>query len=127
MGESRRRPSTSCAPPPPTLSLSACVAPKWKEATVNQSGALDDPVQAGPGVSPSGRRPRSQRSESPGERSAPARVELEPIHGSGIPGQAGRRVAGGRIVGIVSHTTEVKSRVDDRIELIVGPHRTSTL
>ncbi|MDN5790475.1 MAG: AAA family ATPase [Micrococcales bacterium] len=35
--------------------------------------------------------------------------------------------AGGRIVGIVSHVSELKSRVADRIEVIVRPDRTSTL
>ena len=35
--------------------------------------------------------------------------------------------AGGRTVGIVSHVTELKSRVADRIEVIVGPDHTSTL
>jgi len=34
---------------------------------------------------------------------------------------------GGRTVGIVSHVTELKSRVADRIEVIVRPDRTSTL
>ncbi|HET8595528.1 MAG TPA: SMC family ATPase [Intrasporangium sp.] len=34
---------------------------------------------------------------------------------------------GGRTVGIVSHVTELKSRVADRIEVIVKPDRTSTL
>lgn len=34
---------------------------------------------------------------------------------------------GGRTVGIVSHVTELKSRVADRIEVIVQPDRTSTL
>ncbi|MDN5766262.1 MAG: SMC family ATPase [Humibacillus sp.] len=35
--------------------------------------------------------------------------------------------AGGRTVGIVSHVTELKSRVADRIEVIVRPDHTSTL
>ncbi len=35
--------------------------------------------------------------------------------------------AGGRTVGIVSHVTELKSRVADRIEVVVKPDRTSTL
>jgi exonuclease SbcC len=34
---------------------------------------------------------------------------------------------GGRTVGIVSHVTELKSRVADRIEVLVRPDRTSTL
>jgi len=34
---------------------------------------------------------------------------------------------GGRTVGIVSHVTELKSRVADRIEVLVKPDRTSTL
>lgn len=34
---------------------------------------------------------------------------------------------GGRTVGIVSHVTELKSRVADRIEVLVNPDRTSTL
>ncbi|WP_347354976.1 AAA family ATPase [Intrasporangium sp.] len=34
---------------------------------------------------------------------------------------------GGRTVGIVSHVTELKSRVADRIEVVVQPDRTSTL
>ncbi|MGN6754638.1 MAG: AAA family ATPase [Intrasporangium sp.] len=34
---------------------------------------------------------------------------------------------GGRTVGIVSHVTELKSRVADRIEVVVKPDRTSTL
>ncbi|EWT06427.1 exonuclease [Intrasporangium chromatireducens Q5-1] len=34
---------------------------------------------------------------------------------------------GGRTVGIVSHVTELKSRVADRIEVVVRPDRTSTL
>ncbi|MDC5698933.1 SMC family ATPase, partial [Intrasporangium calvum] len=35
--------------------------------------------------------------------------------------------AGGRTVGIVSHVTELKSRVADRIEILVNEDRTSTL
>jgi exonuclease SbcC len=35
--------------------------------------------------------------------------------------------AGGRTVGIVSHVSELKSRVADRVEVIVRPDRTSTL
>ena len=35
--------------------------------------------------------------------------------------------AGGRTVGIVSHVTELKSRVADRIEIVVKDDRTSTL
>ena len=35
--------------------------------------------------------------------------------------------AGGRTVGIVSHVTELKSRVADRIEIVVRDDRTSTL
>ncbi|WP_076263249.1 AAA family ATPase [Intrasporangium flavum] len=34
---------------------------------------------------------------------------------------------GGRTVGIISHVTELKSRVADRIEVLVRPDRTSTL
>lgn len=34
---------------------------------------------------------------------------------------------GGRTVGIVSHVTELKSRIADRIEVVVKPDRTSTL
>ena len=35
--------------------------------------------------------------------------------------------AGGRTVGIVSHVTELKSRIADRIEIVVKEDRTSTL